>query len=113
MVSIIKPSYKKIPPPMIKNRGFKKFWNEHFKNSLNEDLANKTEWNYNSLEEIVLLSSQALLKKGMVRTNQRLFMNKEIYKTLMVRGRLRNILLKEKLYLAEKHIISKETTGQN
>ena len=49
----------------------------------------------------------------MVGANQRLFMNKEIHKTTMVRPTLRNKFPKEKLYLAEKRIISKETTGKN
>ena len=43
VVSIMKLSYKKIPPSMIKYRDYKKFSNEHFKNSLNENLANNTE----------------------------------------------------------------------
>ena len=61
----------------------------------------------------MLLSSEALLNKGMASANQRLYPNKEIHKTIMARPRLRNILLKEELYLAEKQIISKETKGQN
>ena len=102
-----------MPPHIVKYRGYKKFWNEHFKDSLNENFANNTEWNYNSLEKVVLLSSEALLNKGMAWANQRLYTNKEIHKTIMARPRLRNILLKEKPYLPEKHIISKETKGQN
>ena len=102
-----------MPPHIVKYRGYKKFWNEHFKDSLNENFANNTEWSYNSLEKVVLLSSEALLNKGMAWANQRLYTNKEIHKTIMARPRLRNILLKEILYLAEKHIISKETKRQN
>ena len=60
-VSVMKLSYKKRPPRMIKCRDYKKFSNKHFKNSLNENLAVSTELNYNSFEEIILniLSSQA------------------------------------------------------
>ena len=67
---------------MIKYRDYKKFSNEHFKNSLYENLTNNTDLDYNGFEEIVLnlLSSQASFKKRMVRANQRVFMNKEIYK---------------------------------
>ena len=50
---------------MIKYKDYKNFSNEHFKNSLNENLVNNTELNYNSFEEIVLnlLSSQVPFKK--------------------------------------------------
>ena len=50
---------------MIKYRDYQNFSNEHFKNSLNENLANNTELDYNSFGEIVfnLLSSQAPFKK--------------------------------------------------
>ena len=43
-----------------------------------------------------MLSSQTPFKKGMVRANQRVFMNREIYKAMMVRPRLTNKFLKEK-----------------
>ena len=78
---------------MIKYRDYKKFSNEHFKNSLNEDLVNNTELDYNSFEEIVLnlLSSQAPFKKRMDGGNQRIFMNKEMHKAIMARSRLRNV----------------------
>ena len=63
-VSIMKLSYKKIPPRMIKCRDYKKFSNEHFGKILNENLANNVELDYNSFEAIVLnlLSSQAPFK---------------------------------------------------
>ena len=63
-----------------------------------EKLKNNIELDYNGFEEIVLnlLSSQAPFKKRMIRTNQRVFMNKEIHKAIMVRSRLRNKFLKEK-----------------
>ena len=54
VVSIMKLSYKKSPPRMIKYRDYKNFSNGHFKNSLNENLANNTKLDYNSFEEIVL-----------------------------------------------------------
>ena len=66
VVSITKLSYKKRPVLMIKyRRDYQNFSNEHFKNSLNENLANNTELDYNSFGEIVLnlLSSQAPFKK--------------------------------------------------
>ena len=85
VVSTMKLSYKKRPPRMIKYRGYKYFSNEHFNNSLYEKLTNNTELDYNGFEEIVLnlLSSQAPLKKRMVRANQRVFRNKEIHKAIM------------------------------
>ena len=63
-----------------------------------EKLTNNTELDYNGFEEIVLnlLSSQAQVKKKMVRANQRVFMKKEIHKAIMVRSRLRNEFIKEK-----------------
>ena len=39
-----------------------------------------------------LLSSQAPFYKRMVQANQRVFMNKEIHKAIIVRSRLRNKL---------------------
>ena len=53
---------------------------QHFENSLNENLANNTEFDRNSFEEIVLslLSSPAPFKKRMILANQRVFINKEI-----------------------------------
>ena len=91
----MKLSYKKRPPRMIKYRDYKYFY---FKNSVYEKLTNNTELDYNGFEEIVLnlLSSQAPFKKRMVRANQRVFMNKEIHKAIMVRSRLRNKFLKER-----------------
>ena len=64
VLSIMKLSYKKRPPHMIKYRDYTKFSNEHFKNSSNENLANNSELDYNSFEEIILnlLSSQAPFK---------------------------------------------------
>ena len=51
LVSIMKLSYKKRPPRMIKYREYKKFSNEHFKNSMNKKLAINTELDYDSFEE--------------------------------------------------------------
>ena len=59
---------------MIKYRDSKKFSSEHFKNSLHENLANNSEL--------------------MVQANQRVFMNKETYKAIMVKSRLRNNFFK-------------------
>ena len=89
---------------------------QHFENSLNENLANNTEFDRNSFEEIVLslLSSPAPFKKRMILANLRVFINKKIHKAIMVRSRLRNKFLKEKTVLSkQKHIINKETTALN
>ena len=109
----MKLSYKKRPLRVIKYRDYKKFSKEHFKNSLNETHANNTKLDYNSFDELVLnqLSSQAPFKKRMIRANQTVFMNKEIQKAIMVRSRLRNNFLRNKLHLSEKHIINQETTA--
>ena len=50
---------------MIKYRDYENFSNEDFKNSLNENLADNTELDYNNFKQIVLnlLSSQARFKK--------------------------------------------------
>ena len=63
-----------------------------------ENLANNTELDYNGFKEIVLnlLSSQAPVKERMVRANQRVFINKEMDKAIMVRSRLRKKFIKEK-----------------
>ena len=114
LVSIMKLSYKKRPPHMLKYRGYKTFSNEHFKNCLNKKLAINTELDYNIFEEIVLnlLSSQAPFKKRMIRANQRVFMNNEINKAKMVRSRLRNKFLEEKTtFTREASNKNKETTA--
>ena len=114
LVSIMKLSYKKRPPRMIKYRGYKKFSNEHFKNCLNKKLAINTELDYNKFEEIVLnlLSSQVPFKKRMIRADQRVFMNKEIHKAETVRSRLRNKFLEEKTtFTREVYNKNKETTA--
>ena len=100
---------------MAKDRDYKTFSNEHFKNSCYEKLANNTELGYNGFEEIVLnlLSSQETFKKRMIRANERVFINKEIQKAIMVRSALRKKFLKEKTASSEKHIINKETTVLN
>ena len=97
-VSTMKLNYKKRPSRMIKYRDYKYFSNEHFKNSLYEKLTNNLQLDYNGFEQIVLnlLSSQIPSTKRMVRANQMVFMNKEIYKAIMVRSRLRNKFLKER-----------------
>ena len=63
---------------MIKYRDYENFSNEDFKNSLNENLADNTELDYNNFKQIVLnlLSSQAPFKKRMVGANQGIFINK-------------------------------------
>ena len=63
---------------MIKYKEYKNISNEHFNNSLNENLANNTEIDYYSFEEIV---PRHHLKK-VLRANQRVFMNKEIHKAI-------------------------------
>ena len=111
----MKVSYKKRPPRLIKYRDYKNFSKEHFKNSLYEKLTNNTELGYNGFKEIVLnlLSSQAPLKKRMIRANQKVFMNKEIRKAIMVWSGLRNKFLKEKTTFSREHIINKKTTVLN
>ena len=54
VVSIMKFSYKKRPPHIIKCRDYKNFSNEHFKSSFNENFASNTELDYNRFEEMVL-----------------------------------------------------------
>ena len=81
VVSIMKVSYKKrLPHGLIFQVSILKF-------------KNNTKLDYNSFEEIVLnlLSSQGPFKKRMVRANQRVFINEEIHKAIMVRSRLRNV----------------------
>ena len=92
---------------MFKYRYYKNFSNEHFKSSLNENLANITELDWNNFEEIILnlLSFQAPFKERMVKKNQRVFVNKKIHKAIMTRYRLRNKCPREKLHSSEKQII--------
>ena len=94
----MKLSYKERPPRGIKYKGYKRFSNGYFKNSLDKDLVDDNQLNCSSVEEIILniFSSLAPFSKTMVRTNWRVFMNKKIYKTAVVRSRLTNKFLKGK-----------------
>ena len=51
LVSIMKLSYKKRPPRMIKYREYKKLSNAHFKNSMNKKLVINAKLDYNSFDE--------------------------------------------------------------
>ena len=55
-------------------------------------MKKNTELDYSFTIVLNLLSSQAPFYKRMVRANQRVFMNKEIHKAIIVRSRLRNKL---------------------
>ena len=59
------------------------------------------ELDYNSFEEIVLnvFSSQAPLKKRMVRANQKIFRNNDVEKAIIVSCSLRITIFQEKIVL--------------
>lgn len=61
-----------------------------------------TELDYNSFEEIILnvLSSQAPLKKRMIRVNQKIFLNNEVEKAIMASFSLRITIFQEKIVLS-------------
>ena len=93
--TVIKTSYRKLSPKIIKNRDYRYFSNENFRESLLQGLSS-----INIPFESFLptrsnvLDKEAPRKKKYVSGNHSPFMNKTLSKAIMLRTKMRNIFLK-------------------
>ena len=99
-VTVFKYSFHKKEPKLFSYRKYKYFNNDNFRNDLLQEihqvgLSNIGCEQFESLF-ICNLNKHAPLKRRYVRANNSPFMNKELYKAIMVRSRLRNKPLKLK-----------------
>ena len=98
--SILRASFKNLPPKIVKYRDHKHFYQEKFHDLdsklLQGDLFRNCEEPYEKLSEILIdiLNFHAPLKQKQVRGNQAPFMTKELSKAIMVKSEARNRYLK-------------------
>ena len=95
--SILRASFKKLPPKLVKYRDHKHFYQENFLHDLDSkllqgDLFRNCEEPYEKLSEIFIdiLNFHVPLKQKQVRGNQAPFMTKELSKAIMVKSKTRN-----------------------
>ena len=93
---VFKTSFKKQKPQIITYRDYKRSDNEKIRDSLIIYFRTTKNISY-AFENLVLptLDKMSPIKQKYIRSNQSPFMNKDIYKTIMNRTRLRNRFLKE------------------
>ena len=106
-ITIMKASFQKLKPKVIHYRNYKRFCNESYRNELVADFS-KQNFEENSLEKFLevcnkVLDKHAPRKSKFVRGNHSPFMNRELWKAIITRTRLRNKFFKEKT--AENRII--------
>ena len=99
--SILRASFKKLSPKIVKYRDHKHFYQEKFLHDLDTkllqgDLFRNCEEPYEKLSEIFIniLNFHTPLKQKQVRGNQAPFMTKELSKAVMVKSKARNRYLK-------------------
>ena len=91
--------FRKLPPKFISYRDFKKFDNERFMDSLQQDLGQESfDWSKNpdKFFEIyrAIFNTHAPKKKKYMRGNNKPFMTKAYSKAVVQRTRFRNKFLK-------------------
>ena len=99
-VTVLKTTFKKMPPKVIKYRKFKNYSHFHFQEELKFSL-NGIDLNQISNDEYVsllmeILEKHAPIKTKYVRANDQPFVTKELRKEHMLRSRLRNKYRKNK-----------------
>ena len=96
-VTVFKSSFHKKEPKLFSYRKYKYFNNDNFRNDLLHQVG-LSNIGCEQLESLFTcnLNKHAPLKRRYVRANNSPFMNKELYKAIMVRSRLRNKSLKLK-----------------
>ena len=99
--SILRASFKKLPPKIIKYRDQKHFDQKKFPHDLDSkllqgDLYRNCGEGYGKLSEIFvdILNHHAPLKEKQIRGNHALFMAKELSKAIMEKSKTRNKYLK-------------------
>ena len=99
-ITVMKCSFQKQSPKVIYYRNYKCFDNIAFKASLCKNLSvcGFRNINCDDFENLFLstFNEHTLVKKRYIRANNAPFMNKELYKAIMTRSRLRNRYLKLK-----------------
>ena len=89
----MKSTYTKIPPKIISYRDYKNFDKESFLCEINESLREIPIISYKSINTIseVVLEKYAPVKSKVLRGNEKMHMNKELRKAIMVRSKLKNV----------------------
>ena len=95
--TMLKSTYIRLPPKLIKYRSYRKFVKQDFINDLKYTLSN-FDMDYDMFETIFesVLDGHAPIKSKVVRGNEKPHMNKELKKAIMTRTRLWNIYRKSK-----------------
>ena len=103
IVTVMKTSYRKIQPKIIHYRKYKNFSNDIFRDSLQkifpQNLGNSCDQNVDGflISCNKILDKYAPRKKKYVRRNPSPFLNKNFCKAIMLRTKLRNIFLKNRI----------------
>ena len=101
--TVIKTSYRKSQPKIIHYRNYKNFSNDIFRDSLQKILPQNLGNSCNQDVDDFLISCNKILdqyaprKKKYVRGNHSPFMNKNLSKAIMLRTKLGNISLKNRI----------------
>ena len=99
-VTVLRSSFKKQEPRIIRYRNFSKFSNEEFQNLLIQDLSERNIPNddFKSFQNTILnlLDKHVPIKKKYIRRNNSAFVDKAFRKEIMKRSRLFNTFKKKK-----------------
>ena len=113
--TILKTTYVKKEPKIIKYRNYGKFSHEEFLAEVNNSLQTSKPESYDEFEEIIvkILDKHAPIKTAVVRGNNKPHMTKALKKAMMNRTRLKNIANKTKRpedidrYKAQRNLVVK------
>ena len=110
VVTILRTSFKPLPPKIIKYRNYKNFDEDEFrflfKKRLNDFNTDDITVDIFKMTFLNVLNKFAPLKKKYLRANHSRFVNKELNKAIMQRSRLRNAYLKDRTSAANKKQIN-------
>ena len=100
-LSVLKITYNKLIPKIIKYRDFSRFSSEVFRTELESIFSVTSNSNVENLQNSVnkindILDKQAPVKQKPIRGNQMPFMNRSLRKAIMTRSRLRNRFIRSK-----------------
>ena len=99
-ITVLKTSFRKKPPKIIRYRSYKNFSNVNFRHDLNYYISNIDIYNTSNDDFVKafmhILDAHAPTKQKCIRANDSPFISKEIRKEHMLRSKLRNKFYKEK-----------------
>jgi predicted transport protein len=103
IITVMRTTFPKAPPTIIKYRDYSKYDSEAFGIDLNTRISNQTIVNYDTFENIFLqtLEKHAPQKSKVVRANSKPYVSKEMRKAIMLRSQLRN-----KMHLSHEYRIA-------